>query len=126
MHIDIRNVFVKILLLIFMILNHCLYSQHLAFKQTPPNIPSPGMKRRRHGEEEIYYMPVRYIYLFINWVVRALNADCLTAVVYQTVYCCNYVENQFIIAIRHLRGLWYMANIPQLRDVSRHSTLRRA
>ncbi|KAK6307924.1 hypothetical protein J4Q44_G00211950 [Coregonus suidteri] len=29
------------------------------FKQTPPNIPSPGMKRRRHGEEEIYYMPVR-------------------------------------------------------------------
>ncbi|CDQ95640.1 unnamed protein product, partial [Oncorhynchus mykiss] len=96
------------------------------FKQTPPNIPSPGMKRRRHGEEEIYYMPVRYIYLFINWVVRALNADWLTAVVYQTVYCCNYVENQFIIAIRHLRGLWYMANIPQLRDVSRHSTLRRA
>uniref|UniRef100_A0A6Q2ZG98 Tumor protein p73 n=1 Tax=Esox lucius TaxID=8010 RepID=A0A6Q2ZG98_ESOLU len=29
------------------------------FKQTPPNIPSPGMKRRRHGEEEIYYIPVR-------------------------------------------------------------------
>ena len=23
---------------------------------------------------------------FINWVVRALNADCLTAVVYQTIY----------------------------------------
>ncbi|MBN3283595.1 P73 protein, partial [Polyodon spathula] len=31
------------------------------FKQTPPNIPSPGvnMKKRRLGEEEIYYIPVR-------------------------------------------------------------------
>ncbi|MBN3276588.1 P73 protein, partial [Polyodon spathula] len=31
------------------------------FKQTPPNIPGPGvnMKKRRHGEEEIYYIPVR-------------------------------------------------------------------
>jgi hypothetical protein len=27
------------------------------------------------------------IILFINWVVRALNADWLKAVVYQTVYC---------------------------------------
>jgi hypothetical protein len=50
----------------------------------------------------------------INWVVRALNADWLTAMVYQTVYhgydktcifyCSNYVGNQFIIAIRHIRG----------------------
>lgn len=31
------------------------------FKQTPPNIPGPSinMKKRRHGEEEIYYIPVR-------------------------------------------------------------------
>ena len=41
-------------------------------------------------------------------------------------YCSNYVGNQFIIAIRHLRVLWYMANIPRLRAVSRHSVLPRA
>ncbi|MBN3306744.1 P73 protein, partial [Amia calva] len=31
------------------------------FKQTPPNIPGPGIniKKRRQGEEEIYYIPVR-------------------------------------------------------------------
>uniref|UniRef100_A0A8D3DJP4 Cellular tumor antigen p53 n=1 Tax=Scophthalmus maximus TaxID=52904 RepID=A0A8D3DJP4_SCOMX len=31
------------------------------FKQCPPNIPSPNinMRKRRHGEEEIYYIPVR-------------------------------------------------------------------
>ncbi|MBN3317952.1 P73 protein, partial [Atractosteus spatula] len=31
------------------------------FKQTPPSIPGPGIntKKRRHGEEEIYYIPVR-------------------------------------------------------------------
>uniref|UniRef100_A0A8C7DP79 Neurofascin homolog (chicken) a n=1 Tax=Oncorhynchus kisutch TaxID=8019 RepID=A0A8C7DP79_ONCKI len=29
-------------------------------------------------------------------------------------YCSNYVGNQFIIAITHLGGLWYMANIPRL------------
>ena len=50
----------------------------------------------------------------INWVVRDLNVDWLTAVVYQTVYqwygktfidLSGYVGNQFIIAIRHLGGL---------------------
>jgi hypothetical protein len=51
-----------------------------------------------------------------------MNADLLTAVVYETVYhgyfyCLNYIDNQFIIAIRHLRGLWYNANIPRLRGV---------
>lgn len=32
------------------------------FKQSPPNIPSPNMnmRKRRHGEEEIYYIPVRH------------------------------------------------------------------
>ena len=39
-------------------------------------------------------------------------------------YCSNYICNQFIIAISHLRGLWYMVNIPRLRAVSRHSALR--
>ncbi|KAI1892553.1 hypothetical protein AGOR_G00134770 [Albula goreensis] len=31
------------------------------FKQTPPHIPGPGIniKKRRHGEEELYYIPVR-------------------------------------------------------------------
>uniref|UniRef100_A0A3Q2PFQ4 Cellular tumor antigen p53 n=1 Tax=Fundulus heteroclitus TaxID=8078 RepID=A0A3Q2PFQ4_FUNHE len=31
------------------------------FKQSPPNIPSPNIniRKRRHGEEEIYYIPVR-------------------------------------------------------------------
>ena len=72
----------------------------------------------------------------IDWVVPVLNADWLTAVVYQTVYHeydntyqfyrSNCICNQFIIAIRHLGGLWYMANISRLRAVSRHSTLRRA
>ncbi|XP_071017498.1 neurofascin-like isoform X4 [Oncorhynchus clarkii lewisi] len=38
-------------------------------------------------------------------------------------YCSNYVGNQFIIAITHLGGLWYMANIPRLMAVSRHSAL---
>ena len=49
----------------------------------------------------------RVMITIINWVVRALSTDWLTAVVYQTVffYCSNYVGNQFIIAIRHLWGL---------------------
>ncbi|XP_053092014.1 tumor protein p73 isoform X5 [Pangasianodon hypophthalmus] len=31
------------------------------FRQTPPNIPGPpiNIKKRRHGEEEMYYIPVR-------------------------------------------------------------------
>ncbi|XP_030639383.1 tumor protein p73 isoform X2 [Chanos chanos] len=31
------------------------------FKQTPPNIPGPSVniKKRRHGEDELYYVPVR-------------------------------------------------------------------
>ncbi|XP_036434927.1 tumor protein p73 isoform X1 [Colossoma macropomum] len=31
------------------------------FRQTPPNIPGPSIniKKRRHGEEEMYYIPVR-------------------------------------------------------------------
>uniref|UniRef100_A0A8C5N947 Cellular tumor antigen p53 n=1 Tax=Gouania willdenowi TaxID=441366 RepID=A0A8C5N947_GOUWI len=31
------------------------------FKHSPPNVPSPNMnmRKRRHGEEEIYYIPVR-------------------------------------------------------------------
>ncbi|XP_064153884.1 tumor protein p73 isoform X1 [Anguilla rostrata] len=31
------------------------------FKQTPPHIPGPAIniKKRRHGEEELYYIPVR-------------------------------------------------------------------
>ena len=41
-------------------------------------------------------------------------------------YCSNDVGNQFIIAISHLSGLWYMANIPRLRAVSRHSATRTA
>ena len=65
-----------------------------------------------------------------------MNADWLTDVVYQTVYhgydkififyCSNYVGNQFIIAIRHLGGLWYMANKPLLMAVmavSRNSAM---
>ena len=68
----------------------------------------------------------------INWVVRSLNADWLTAVVYWTVYhgydntyfySCNYVGNQFIIANMHLWRLWYIGNVPRLRSVSRHSAL---
>jgi hypothetical protein len=33
------------------------------------------------------------------------------------VYCSIYVGYQFIIVIRHLRGLWYMVNVSQLRAV---------
>lgn len=43
--------------------------------------------------------------LVLNWVVQALNADWLTAVVYQTVYhmtkhfyCSNYIANQGPVA----------------------------
>ena len=60
---------------------------------------------------------------FINlW--RSGFGVTLKATVHQTVYhniyfyCSNYIGNQFMIAIRHLGGLWYMANIPQLRAVS--------
>ena len=70
------------------------------------------------------------LFNFMNWVAGALNADLLTGIVYQEMtdfyFFTNYVGNQFIIAIRHLRGLWYMANIPWLRAVSRHFALRRS
>lgn len=44
-----------------------LFLSSADFKQTPPNIPSPNinMKKRRHGEEEIYYIPVRAFHMFI-------------------------------------------------------------
>lgn len=34
------------------------------FKQSPPNIPNPNMnmRKRRHGEEEIYYIPVNILF----------------------------------------------------------------
>ena len=61
---------------------------------------------------ECQYLEMFYHIIMIrNWLVRALNADWLTAVVYQTVnhrfdfsgfYFSNYVGKQFIIAIRHL------------------------
>ena len=80
--------------------------------------------------------PNSCIVCIITWVVRALNADWLIVVVYQMVYqmvlqnvyfySSNYVGNQFIITIMHLRCLWYMANILRLRAVSRHSTLHHA
>lgn len=37
------------------------------FKQSPPNIPSPNMntRKRRHGDEEIYYIPVRAFHTLI-------------------------------------------------------------
>ena len=76
------------------------------------------------------YIYLFRLYIYLNWVVRALNADWLNTVVYQTEYheydkTFHYVVNQFIIiAIRHLRSLWYMANIPWLRAVARHSALR--
>ena len=40
-------------------------------------------------------------------------------------YCSNYFGNRFIIAISHLWGLWYIANIPWLRAVFKYSALRR-
>ena len=43
--------------------------------------------------------------------------------IYIIIYCSIYVGNQFLIAVRHLGGLWYMANKPRLRAVSRHSAL---
>jgi hypothetical protein len=71
-----------------------------------------------------------FIICIINWVVHWLTAVVSDSIprVWQNMYfyCSNYVGNQFIIAIRHLRGLWYIANVPQLRAVSRHSALRHA
>ena len=54
-------------------------------------------------------------------------SDCIPWV-WQNIdfYCSNYVGNQFIITIRHLRGLWYIANIPQRRAGPRHSAMHRA
>ncbi|CDQ68847.1 unnamed protein product [Oncorhynchus mykiss] len=41
----------------------------------------------------------------------------------KVIFIANFVGNQVIIATRHLRGLWYMVNIPRQRAVSRHSAL---
>ena len=104
----------------------CALILYIGLKSISANSP--------HEEVETQNTLARSSTLIINWMVRALNADWLTAVVYQTVYhgydktlifyCSNYISNQFIIAIRHFWGLLYMANIPQLRAVSRHSVLR--
>ena len=58
---------------------------------------------------------------WLPWYIRAKRE-------WQNIYfyCSIYIGNQFIIAIWHLGGLWYMANIPRLRAVSRHSALCRA
>jgi hypothetical protein len=42
--------------------------------------------------------------LAIELLQKYVNGDWLKAAVY--FYCSNYVGNQFIIAIRHLGGLW--------------------
>lgn len=38
-----------------------LFLMSAGFKQSPPSIPSPNIniRKRRHGDEEIYYIPVR-------------------------------------------------------------------
>ena len=65
-------------------------------------------------------------------MLNYMNADWLKAVVYKTVYhryeqkCIFCVLITLAIAIGNLRGLCYMANIPRLMAVSRHSVLRRA
>lgn len=60
------------------------------------------------------------IFTILNRVVQSLNAD-----LFIYFYCSYYAGNQFIVAIRHLGGLWYMANILRLMAVSRHSAMRR-
>ena len=53
------------------------------FKQSPPNIPSPNIniRKRRHGEEEIYYIPVRFpsqhIYKIVKCVKFCLVEICV-------------------------------------------------
>ena len=61
---------------------------------------------------------------FEPWMLIGWQQWCIPRV-WQNMYfyCSNYVGNQFIIAIRHRRGLWDMANTPWLRAVSRHSVL---
>ena len=68
----------------------------------------------KHITFYIYKRTQFVITVFINWMVRALNADWLTAVGYQTIchgydktifYSCNFVGNQFIIEIRHHGGV---------------------
>lgn len=48
-----------------------------AFKQSPQGIPAlgAGIKKRRHGEEEMYYVPVSvgelcWLRAWLGWVVR--------------------------------------------------------
>jgi hypothetical protein len=62
-------------------------------------------------------------------VVEALNADWLKAYtmgMIKHVFLLLYVGNHFIIAIRHIGGLWYMANIPppMLYCLSIHSVYK--
>lgn len=47
------------------------------FKQSPPNIPSPNinMRKRRHGEEEIYYIPVRAFHTWWEWNTIVSNTE---------------------------------------------------
>uniref|UniRef100_A0A8C7D7R5 Neurofascin homolog (chicken) a n=1 Tax=Oncorhynchus kisutch TaxID=8019 RepID=A0A8C7D7R5_ONCKI len=77
--------------------------------------------------------PILSSSLHFSWIWCVCVCVCVS-VIYQTYtcttgmtknyfYCSNYVGNQFIIAITHLGGLWYMANIPRLMAVSRHSAL---
>jgi hypothetical protein len=62
-----------------------------------------GRLKLRYNAGDVYYMAI------INCVVRTLNADSHgISDLYHGydniyLYCFNYVGNQFIIAIRHLR-----------------------
>ena len=52
------------------------------------------------------------------WYIRQYTVPQVWQNMY--LYSSNYFGNHFIIAITHLLDLWYMANIPRLRAVSRH------
>ena len=67
------------------------------------------------------------LYIFLkSWLADSRGISDRIPWVWQSMYfyCSNYVGNQFIIEIRH-KGVWYMANIPQLMVVSRQSAMRR-
>jgi hypothetical protein len=95
--------------------HECPVSSHGNGSQTPDQpdgVSTSSSQSINKTYSSILYMHI--ISYFINWVVRDLNVDWLTAVVYQTVYqwygktfidLSGYVGNQFIIAIRHLGGL---------------------
>ena len=83
------------------------------FKQAAPNIPNPNinMKKRRHGEEEVYYIPVRnpvqQHHISFGFTQPQINPHCIHCYwssFHVGAYACVFVFASVCVCVVQVRG----------------------